>query len=56
MIYEDFDPNIDRPGHDFSYAISGEYLRQLGWSPKYGVEDTLPKVARWYRDNLHWLK
>jgi dTDP-glucose 4,6-dehydratase len=56
MIYEDFDPNIDRPGHDFSYAISGEYLRQLGWSPKYSVEDTLPKVARWYRDNSIWLK
>lgn len=56
MIYEDFDPNIDRPGHDFSYAISGEYLRSMGWSPQYSVEDTLPKVAKWYRNNSHWLK
>lgn len=55
MIYENFDPNIDRPGHDFSYAISGRWLRQLGWTPTVQVEQRMPEVARWYRDNPQWL-
>lgn len=56
MKYEKFDPNIDRPGHDFSYAIDGSYLRTLGWKPTIEVEDMLPNVAKWYRDNPQWLK
>lgn len=54
--YDNYDPNIDRPGHDFSYAISGDYLNFLGWKPKLSVEDKLPEVALWYRDNPQWLK
>lgn len=54
--FEDYDPNIDRPGHDFSYAISGEWLKTLGWKPSIAVEERMPKVALWYRDNQHWLK
>lgn len=56
MNYENYDPNIDRPGHDFSYAIDGSYLRTLGWSPTIEVEDMMPNIARWYRDNPQWLK
>jgi len=53
---EKVDPNIDRPGHDFSYAISGEYLRGLGWVPELTVEKRLPLVAQWCMDNKNWLK
>jgi dTDP-glucose 4,6-dehydratase len=53
---EKVDPNIDRPGHDFSYAISGDYLRSLGWVPELTVEERLPLVAQWYMDNKNWLK
>lgn len=56
FTFDKFDPNIDRPGHDFSYAISGEYLNSLGWKPTIAVEDKLPEVALWYRDNPQWLK
>ena len=56
MKYEKFDPNIDRPGHDFSYAIDGSFLRSLGWSPTIEVKDMLPKIAKWYRNNPQWLK
>lgn len=56
MNYVNYDPNIDRPGHDFSYAISGDYLRSLGWTPSISVEERMPEVARWYRDNQIWLK
>lgn len=54
--YEKVDPNIDRPGHDFSYSISGEYLRKLGWCPSMEVEERLPLVSEWYMNNKIWLK
>jgi dTDP-glucose 4,6-dehydratase len=56
LKYENYDPNIDRPGHDFSYAISGDYLRSLGWKPTISVEQRMPQVALWYRDNPQWLE
>lgn len=56
MKYENYDPNIDRPGHDFSYAIDGSYLNSLGWTPTIQVENTLPEVARWFKNNPQWLK
>lgn len=56
LQYENYDPNIDRPGHDFSYNISGEYLASLGWQPKVAVETRMPQVAQWYKQNSHWLK
>ena len=56
LSYKLVDPNIDRPGHDFSYAISGDYLRKLGWCPSMTVEERLPLVAEWYMNNSNWLK
>lgn len=50
------DPNIERPGHDFSYNISGEYLKSLGWEPQVQVEARMPEVAKWYKQNQQWLK
>jgi dTDP-glucose 4,6-dehydratase len=50
------DPNIDRPGHDFSYAISGKFLQSLGWKPSMEVEQRLPLVSQWYMNNQNWLK
>jgi dTDP-glucose 4,6-dehydratase len=54
--YQMVDPNIDRPGHDFNYSISGDYLRSLGWEPTMSVEERLPLVAQWYINNQNWLK
>jgi len=56
LQYTLIDPNIDRPGHDFSYAISGDYLRNLGWKPTMTVEERLPLVSNWYINNSIWLK
>jgi dTDP-glucose 4,6-dehydratase len=56
LEYDLVDPNILRPGHDFKYLISGDYLRSLGWSEKYDVLDNIPRVAKWYMDNPIWLK
>jgi dTDP-D-glucose 4,6-dehydratase len=56
LNYENLDPNIDRPGHDFSYNISGDYLKSLGWEPEVDVETRMPQVAQWYKQNSQWLK
>jgi dTDP-glucose 4,6-dehydratase len=54
-IIEMVDPNIDRPGHDFSYQISNDYMSSLGWYPKHDVKTKLPLVAAWYNKNREWL-
>jgi len=56
LNYELVDPNIERPGHDFSYAISGDYLRGLGWQPSMPIEERIEKVSNWYNENRIWLK
>jgi dTDP-glucose 4,6-dehydratase len=56
LKYVNYDPNIDRPGHDFSYNISGDYLKSLGWEPSISVEKRMPQVAKWYKQNQQWLK
>lgn len=56
LDYELVDPHIDRPGHDFSYSISGEYMNRLGWFPQMPVTERLPIVAQWYVNNKNWLK
>lgn len=50
------DPNVDRPGHDMSYSISGKYLYDLGWKPTVSVEERLPELAKWYENHNEWLK
>jgi dTDP-glucose 4,6-dehydratase len=46
---------VDRPGHDRRYAMNATKLRtELGWEPKYTLEQALPQVVRWYRDNRDW--
>ena len=47
----------DRPGHDRRYAIDASKIeRELGWAPRYRIEDALPLTIRWYLDNGPWLE
>ena len=48
LNYELVDPNIERPGHDFRYLISGEYLKSLGWKPKIETKERLKQLVQWY--------
>lgn len=48
LKYELTDPNAERPGHDFSYSISGDYMRSLGWEPKFSTKDRIRQLAQWY--------
>ena len=45
----------DRPGHDQRYAInSSKIKKELGWMPKYGLENGLRKTVLWYLNNINW--
>lgn len=46
LNYELVEPE-DRPGHDFRYSISGDYMRELGWQPKIPVKERLTEVVKW---------
>lgn len=45
----------DRAGHDRRYAVNWEKInRELGWEPKYNLEEGLKKTITWYEDNRSW--
>ena len=44
LVYEFVDFHSSRPGHDLRYAISGEKLKKLGWSPKFTIRQRLEDV------------
>lgn len=47
---------LDRPGHDFRYAIDCTKIEQeLGWKPQHNFAQGLASTVRWYLDNQHWL-
>ncbi len=46
----------DRPGHDFRYALDASRLRdELGWRPRYTLEEGLRATVAWYLDHQGWL-
>ena len=46
---------VDRPGHDFRYAINPDKIeRELGWRPKETFDSGLEKTVRWYLANREW--
>lgn len=46
----------DRLGHDRRYAIDATKLRkELGWIPKYNVNDGLKQTIKWNIDNKEWI-
>lgn len=55
LRYELVSYDKERPGHDFRYALSGQYLRSLGWVPKYDFEHRIRQVIEWTLKNPQWL-
>ncbi len=46
----------DRPGHDRRYDIQIEKIgTELGWEPRYSLEDGLRKSIDWYLAHPEWL-
>ena len=51
------DYHTTRPGHDLRYALCGDKIRELGWVPRFTLEESLEKMVLWMitPENLHWL-
>jgi len=47
--------DLQRPGHDFRYSLSGEYMKELGWEPKYDFDLRLKQMVEWTLKNDSWL-
>ena len=45
-----------RPGHDLRYALSGDKMRELGWTPAKSVRDRIAQVTKWTLENERWIK
>lgn len=43
-----------RPGEDRRYAMKCDRVRELGWSPKTGLEEGLRRTIEWYTSNRWW--
>jgi dTDP-glucose 4,6-dehydratase len=54
-IYELTDFHSDRPGHDLRYALNGDKLAKLGWSPPVNLEKSIEKTVKWTTRNKQWI-
>jgi dTDP-glucose 4,6-dehydratase len=55
LKYELIDFHSARPGHDLRYALSGDKMKELGWTPQ-PVRDRLKEVVEWTLSNERWIK
>ena len=45
----------DRPAHDMRYATDASRAKEeLGWCPGPDIDERLPELISWYRDNRDW--
>jgi dTDP-glucose 4,6-dehydratase len=56
LNYEFTDFHSSRPGHDLRYALDGNKMKDLGWSPSNSVKDRIKEVVSWTLNNERWLK
>ena len=56
LKYDMVDFHSSRPGHDLRYALSGDYMRSLGWEPKYTLNQRIGEVVEWTLANERWLR
>jgi len=56
LNYEMVDFHSSRPGHDLRYALSGEKMKSMGWSPKIKVKNRIKQVVDWSLNNPSWIE
>ena len=54
LNYEMVDFHSSRPGHDLRYALCGDKMKNLGWTPQ-PVKDRLQQTIEWTLKNDRWL-
>ena len=55
LKYELVDFHSARPGHDLRYALSGEKMKNMGWTPK-DIRGRIKEVVEWTLANERWIK
>jgi len=55
LKYEMIDFHSSRPGHDLRYALSGDFMRQLGWEPRFTLRERIKEVVDWSMVNQEWI-
>lgn len=55
LNYKMVDFHSQRPGHDLRYAMSGEYMKSLGWEPKIKLSERIKEMVDWTLANPDWL-
>lgn len=55
LKYEIVDFHSSRPGHDLRYALNGEKMANLGWTPPLSLEKSLEKTVKWTLDHPEWM-
>lgn len=56
LNYQYVDFHSSRPGHDLRYALDGDKMKNLGWTPSKSVRERISEVVKWTLDNDRWLK
>ena len=55
LAYEMVDFHSSRPGHDLRYALCGDKMRELGWTPAKSVRERIADVTKWTLENERWI-
>jgi dTDP-glucose 4,6-dehydratase len=55
LNYNLVDFHSSRPGHDVRYAISGDRLANMGWTPKESLRQRISEVVEWTLNNKMWM-
>lgn len=56
LKYEMIDFHSSRPGHDLRYALSGDFMRKLGWEPRFTLRERIKEVVDWSLANQEWIE
>jgi len=54
LKYDMVDFHSQRPGHDLRYALDGDKMQAMGWTPSL-VRDRLEQTVNWSLENKEWL-
>ena len=55
LKYELVDFHSARPGHDLRYALDGEKMKSIGWTPAKSVRERIAEVTKWTLANRRWI-
>ena len=56
LKYEMVDFHSSRPGHDLRYSLSGEKMKELGWTPSIKLTERINQVVQWSLNNDRWIE